>query len=100
MKLVIAIVQHDDAGRIVEALLDREFRTTRLDSSGGFLRKSNATLLVGVDDSRVEEVLAILRVHARSRTEVVQRATLPSMHQVDLKSAVVFIVDIEGVTRI
>ena len=35
MKLVVAIVHNEDAGALVDALLDKEFRATRLSSSGG-----------------------------------------------------------------
>jgi uncharacterized protein YaaQ len=48
VKLVVAIVHHEDAGPLVDMLLDREFRATRLHSSGGFLKQSNATVIVGV----------------------------------------------------
>ena len=43
MKLVVAIVHNEDAGALVDALLDKEFRATRVSSSGGFLKRSNAT---------------------------------------------------------
>jgi uncharacterized protein YaaQ len=100
MKLVVAIVHHDDAGAIVEALLEREYRATRLDSSGGFLRKSNATLLIGVDASAVADVLAVIRAHGRPRSEVVQRASAPATRKVDLGAGVVFVIDVEDVVRL
>src|SRR5205823_6390206 len=46
VKLVVAIVHHEDAGDLVDALLDREFRATRLASSGGFLKQSNVTVIL------------------------------------------------------
>ena len=48
MKLVTAVVHNEDAGRLVDALLEREHRATRLHSSGGFLKQGHATMLVGV----------------------------------------------------
>jgi len=50
MKLVIAIVHAEDAGDLVDALTDKEYRVTRLHSSGGFLKQSNASVLVGVEE--------------------------------------------------
>ena len=47
MKLVTAIVHNEDAANLVDALLEREYRATRLHSSGGFLKQGNATILVG-----------------------------------------------------
>ena len=37
MKLVVAIVHPEDAGALVDALTDKDFRVTRLHSQGGFL---------------------------------------------------------------
>lgn len=41
---------------------------TRLDSSGGFLQQGNATLLLGVDEQRVEETLNVIRENCRERS--------------------------------
>ncbi|MBI3750149.1 MAG: cyclic-di-AMP receptor, partial [Chloroflexi bacterium] len=71
MKLVVAIVHNEDAGALVDALLQAEHRTTRLQSSGGFLKQSNATIIVGVEDDKVDEVLAIVRENCTSRSQVV-----------------------------
>ena len=46
-ELVVAIVHSEDAGTLVDGLLAREYRATRLNSSGGFLKQSNATIIVG-----------------------------------------------------
>src|SRR6185503_17119523 len=60
VKLVTAIVHNEDAANLVDALLEREFRATRLHSSGGFLKQGNATILVGVDDDKVDAVLQLI----------------------------------------
>ena len=71
MKLVVAIVHSEDAGPLVDALLEREYRATRLHSSGGFLRQSNATVLLAVDDDQVEEVIDLVRENCTARTQIV-----------------------------
>jgi len=60
-KLVIAIVRNDDANKIVEELIKRQIGNTRINTAGGFFRRGNVTLLVGVPAGRVEEVLTVLR---------------------------------------
>ena len=56
MKLIVAVVHNEDAGALVEALLEKDYRATRLHSSGGFLKQSNATILVGVEEAQIEEI--------------------------------------------
>ena len=52
MKLVTAIVHNEDAATLVDALLEKEYRATRFNSSGGFLKQGNATIILGVEDDK------------------------------------------------
>ena len=65
MKVVLAITSSDGADDIVDALKERDYRVTVMSSMGGFLRRRNATLMIGVKDEQVDEVLATIREHAR-----------------------------------
>ena len=56
-KLVIAVIQNEVADTVVDALLEADFRTTRLASTGGFLRRGNTTLMIGADENQVDYVL-------------------------------------------
>src|SRR5205814_4994578 len=69
MKLVVAIVHPEDAGALVDALTDKDYRVTRLTSQGGFLKQAHATILAGVEEDKVNDVLATIRetCHARSQ---------------------------------
>lgn len=71
MRLVFAVVQDKDANRILETLVDKGFRATRLASTGSFLREGNTTLFVGVEDHQVEEVVTLVGHLGRSREKVV-----------------------------
>ncbi len=68
MKLVVTIVQDDDADDVLEALTAAEFRATRLASTGGFLRQGNTTIIVGVPDEVVDQVIEIIAQHTQNRT--------------------------------
>ena len=61
MKMILAIVQSGDSKRALEALVAEHFQVTKLCSTGGFLRKGNVTLLLGVEDSQVGDALAVLQ---------------------------------------
>jgi uncharacterized protein YaaQ len=109
VKLIVAIVHHEDAGALVGGLLEKEFRATRLNSSGGFLRQSNATVLVGVEDAQVDDVLAIIRANCISRTEVVNPMPpimepgeffMPYPVEVEIGGATVFVLAVDRFERL
>ncbi len=109
VKLVVAIVHHEDAGALVDALLDRDYRATRLASSGGFLKQSNATVILGVDDDHVDAVLEIVRETCTARTQVVNPMPpimepgeffMPYPLEVEVGGATVFVLPVERFERI
>lgn len=61
MKLVVAIVQDQDAGKAVDELIANGFGATRINTAGGFLKRGNSTILTGVEDARANDVIQILR---------------------------------------
>jgi uncharacterized protein YaaQ len=61
MKLMIAIVRDTDDSLVVERLTRQGYRVTRVASTGGFLRRGNVTLLIGVESHHVQPVLELLR---------------------------------------
>ena len=61
MKLVMSIVRDQDAGRAIDGLVAKDYRATRINTAGGFLKRGNATILVGVNDEQVDEVIEIIR---------------------------------------
>ncbi|WP_155287121.1 cyclic-di-AMP receptor [Lacticaseibacillus zhaodongensis] len=69
MKLVLAIIQDQDAGRLSAAFVDENVRATKLSSTGGFLRAGNSTFIVGVEDDRVQKVLEIIKNNCQARDE-------------------------------
>src|SRR5690606_9376343 len=60
MKLILAVVEDDDAARLMDALIENDFSATKLASTGGFLLRGNTTLLIGVQDDQVSQVLQIV----------------------------------------
>jgi uncharacterized protein YaaQ len=68
VKLVVAIVQGEDASGTVQALSSAGISVTRLASSGGFLQQGNSTLIIGIADERVEDVVGVIRDNCRERS--------------------------------
>ena len=75
MKLIIAIVQDEDASRLIGNLMNEGFGVTKLATTGGFLRAGNTTLLVGVDDQKFDAAMGVIEKVCKSRKQV---ATSPS----------------------
>ena len=67
-RLLLAIVQLDDAAALLKAITSRGLRATRIDSVGSFLLEGNATILSIVASERVPEVLAAIRETCQPRT--------------------------------
>jgi len=75
MKLLLAIIQDEDASRLMTSLMSEGYRVTKLASTGGFLRSGNTTLLLGVDDDKFDGAMAIIEKISKSRKQI---ATSPS----------------------
>lgn len=76
MKMMIVVVRDSDADAVIRALTEKEFRVTRVASTGGFLRSGIATLLIGVEDTQVEEAVQVLRGKLSPLANGERRATL------------------------
>jgi uncharacterized protein YaaQ len=109
MKLILTIVQEKDSRRLMEALVAAEYQATMLASTGGFLREGNATILVGTEDNKVEDVLAVVQKTCHIREQLV--SPLPPVVEpvdsyitypvkVQVGGAIVFVLDIVRMTKI
>lgn len=107
--MIIAIVQNEDTNLLSEALMENKFSVTKLATTGGFLRVGNTTLLIGVEDDQVEDVIEIVREVSKSRGQMITTTT-PSAYGSDMFStyplkiqvggAIIFVVDVERFEKI
>jgi len=103
MKLIVAIVQDQDADRTIKALNEGGFRVTRVASTGGFFRVGNTTLLSGVDDDKIDAVINILNTTCERRTRLIpagpniveSAAMMGAFVEVEVGGATVFVLDVE-----
>ena len=107
-KLCIIIVSHRDAARLMERLVERGISATKIGSTGGLLRRGNATVISGIESSMVDEVVEIVREECQARNEVVPMQTLPflgdggfSADPVEVRAggAIMFVLDVERFVR-
>jgi len=57
----MAIADDDIHNEISTSLIKMDFRVTQLASTSGFLRDGSTTLMIGVEDEKVDEALQIIR---------------------------------------
>ncbi|MCX6066784.1 MAG: cyclic-di-AMP receptor [Chloroflexi bacterium] len=67
--LMMAVIQEQDVDMATRALAQVAAPVTHLSSTGGFLGRRNATLLIGLPDGLEEVVLKALQTSCRQRVE-------------------------------
>lgn len=97
--LLFAVVQSRDLESASNSLAIRGIQVTRIQSRGGFLRKRNHVLLMGIPVGRLDDVLQTLGRVCQQRVEYISPQNL-SEHSdgsrpVELNSAVAFAFDVE-----
>ena len=84
----MAIIKDEDNDCVSRKLTDEKFRVTFVASTGGFFRSGRSTLIIGVDDDRVEKALQIIK----------ENTAIPE--NVDEKRATVFVLDVEEFSQL
>ena len=108
MKLIIAIVQDEDASRLITSLMSDGYRVTKLATTGGFLRSGNTTLLVGVEDDKLKNAMSIIEKVCKSRKQIATSPApisgttgvyVPYPIEVTVGGATIFVLDVEQFTK-
>ncbi len=107
MKLVIAIINSGDANAVVRHLSMKGFTCTKIASTGGFLMSGNVTILVGVDEEKVQNVIDIVRKHSNSRKQLIPTTTEMGLGnhagtpvEINVGGATIFVVDVERFEKV
>jgi len=107
MKMILAVIDKDDAPGVMHHLIKEGYSITKLSTSGGFLRSGNITILMGVDDDRTQGAIDIIKEHSKSRNMQMpfmpgnEMGYLPSMPvEVSVGGATVFVMNVEKFEKI
>ena len=108
MKLVYAIVNSDDTYAVNKGLLKAGIRATKLSSTGGFLKSGNTTLLIGVEDDKVNEVKELVDHNCKTREITTSLLTVtmpgdtfvPYPLEVKVGGATLFVLNVEEFLRV
>jgi uncharacterized protein YaaQ len=88
MKLIFVILRDDDSESVNTALIHAGFRVTHITSTGGFLKRGSTTLMIGVDDEKVDQAIQVVNDNCSLLIEP------------GLKRATMFVVNIEHFTQV
>jgi len=103
MKFIVAIINLDDVAGVMKHLTKGGFSSTRLTSTGGLLKEGNATIIIGVENEKLNEALGIIDKYSHSRTRMIQTPSLEGMDspptEVRVGGATVFVLDCEQFMR-
>ena len=100
-QLMMVVVQERDLESVSNALSSRNIPTTRIQSMGGFLRRRNHLLLVGLPEGKLDQAVEALHSAGRSKIEYVTSpkgmpgVVLGEPLRLEIKGATVFVFDID-----
>ncbi len=107
MKLIIAIINNDDAPAVAAHLTREYYTVTKLSTTGGFLMTGNTTLLIGSTEDRIGRAKEIIKEHSETRTKPVM--TTESLgrglkdsslkEEVNVAGATVFVLNVEDMEK-
>lgn len=109
MKLVISMVQDDDAADLVDAITEAGFRVTKLASTGGFLKSGNTTLMIGVEANKVQKVIDVVEDVCKTRKQIITTPTpitgnmdmyMSYPIEIEVGGATIFVVDVDQFIKI
>lgn len=94
MKLIIAIIQDDYISNVLKTLMENKVRTTKLSSTGGFLKSGNTTLFIGVEDNEIDKVVELIKTQTESKN------IKKGKDEITVGGANLFVMDIDKYVKI
>ena len=109
MKLLMAIIHDEDAFHIIDQLNAKGFSVTKLATTGGFLRAGNTTLICGVAEERIPELMEIIETKCKSRKQITSvnamnvnasESFAPYPVEVTMGGATIFVLNIDEYKKV
>ncbi len=105
MKLVFAIVNNDDSSAVSAAMTKKGYSTTKLATTGGFLKAGNTTFITGVADDKVDDVIQIIAANSSRRTQLIPGTMDVGMYssfpvEVTVGGATIFVLNVDRFEKV
>ena len=108
-KLVMAIIHDEDAFHVMDLLNAKGFGATKLASTGGFLRSGSTTLICGVNEDRIPELVEVIEKKCKSRKQITSvnamnvnanESLAPYPVEVTVGGATIFVLNVEQFRKV
>lgn len=107
MKMIIAILNADDAPIVMQNVIKEGFSVTKLSTSGGFLRAGNVTVLIGTSEEKVQDVIDVIGKYSKSRKQIIPTTAEAGMNfypampvEVLVGGATIFVMDVDRFEKV
>ena len=109
MKLIMAIIHDEDAFHIMDVLNEKGYSVTKLASTGGFLRAGNTTLICGVDNEKVDDLVSVIEKKCKGRRQITSinsshmsatESYVPYPVEITVGGATIFVLDVETFKKV
>ena len=99
-KMVMAVIPHDEAEHVLDALINAGFSATFMETKGGMLRQSQYSLFTAVSTETLDKVLDIINNSCKTEIaldedDLTKQEILVNSGVQKLGGAVVFVWDLD-----
>ena len=85
MKIILAVIRDSDEAQVVEEMVKLGLRVTRMAGTGGFLRRGNVTLMIGVEEEELQTVMDLIKKTCTLAEGFENRAVIFVLNAIDFK---------------
>lgn len=112
MKLLLIVTHKKNINNLSSELVKKNYRFTQIDCLGGFTKEKFVTIMLGVDNEKVEEVKNIVKKSCKSYEKLVSNGApiIASVHEdftepaelvkIKVGGATIFVINLEEIVKL
>ncbi|NLF12902.1 MAG: hypothetical protein GX597_14020 [Anaerolineaceae bacterium] len=101
MRMIMAVVPHEQAETVLNKLIEAGYTATFMESRGGMLRQSQLTMFVAVEAQNLDQILEIIRENSSRQVPVASEAEGQDPEQRSIQAllggAAIFVWDLSSI---
>jgi uncharacterized protein YaaQ len=100
MKLIFAIIHNEDLEKLEYEFSESGIKSTKIASTGGFLKNKNTTIMIGIEAEKCDMVLGLINKYTNERKVKLDKGNMFGVEPVNMKGATVFVLDVDRFEQI